>query len=166
MLSLNLCKTENKAGPDSQTFLNYPRERKKKKIASLQPGGVTALGGCGTSTASPSCKLRKTVRKQIPFSATHKKHNKVLTTKFRIHLSQNVLSLGCYSRTFSVQDISQVHKTQATPVQGGSAQSHTFNSSIFVYLLNFSVEKGAGENFIINSTLLSKASTKELAEST
>lgn len=92
MLSLNLCKTENKAGPNPQTFLNYPRE--KKNTLSLQPGGVTALGGCGTSTASPSCKLKKRVRKQIPFSVTHQNYNKVLTSKFRIHLPQNVLSLS------------------------------------------------------------------------
>lgn len=49
------------------------------------------------STASPPCKPRMTVRKQqvqIPFSVTHHNYNKVLTTKFRIHWSQNVLALG------------------------------------------------------------------------
>lgn len=69
-------------------------EGKKKKDHFCSQEGVTALGGWGTSAASPSCKLRKTVRKQIPFSATHQNYNKVLTTKFRIHLSQNVLSLS------------------------------------------------------------------------
>lgn len=45
VLSLNLCQTENKAGPDSQTFLNYTREEKKRP--SLQPGGVRALEDVG-----------------------------------------------------------------------------------------------------------------------